>query len=113
MHIPISTRQRRSERIILDVPLVIRGEAADKKIFQEETFTLIVNAHGAQLMLETKVALGQRLVVVNPKNWDECEGKVAFVGPSFAGLARVGIEFTRPAPEFWSIDSPPADWGQS
>jgi len=107
---PPSIGQRRSERIILDVPLVIRGEAADRKIFQEETFTLIVNAHGAQLMLETKVTLGQRLVVLNPVNWDECEGRVAFVGPPYAGLARVGIEFTRPAPEFWSISSPPADW---
>jgi hypothetical protein len=95
------------------VPLVIRGEAADKKPFQEETFTLIVNAHGAQLMLETKVTLGQRLVVLNPNNCDEREGKVAFVGPPYAGLARVGIEFTRPAPEFWSVSSPPSDWKQS
>ncbi len=110
---PISIGQRRSERIILDVPILIRGEAADKKIFQEETFTLIVNAHGAQLMLETKVTLGQRLVVLNPNNWDEREGKVAFVGPPYAGLARVGIEFTRPAPEFWSVSSPPSDWKQS
>ena len=109
---PISIRQRRSERIILDVPILIRGETADKRTFQEETFTLIVNAHGAQLMLETKVALGQRLVVMNPKNWDECECKVAFVGPPYAGLARVGIEFTRPAPEFWSVSSPPSDWRQ-
>jgi hypothetical protein len=107
---PISIGQRRSQRIILDVPLVIRGEAAGKKIFQEETLTLIVNAHGAQLMLETKVALGQRLVVLNPKNCDECEGKVAFVGAPYAGLTRVGIEFTRPAPEFWPVSAPPADW---
>jgi hypothetical protein len=110
---PPSIGQRRSERIILDLPLVIRGEAGGKKIFQEETSTLIVNAHGAQLMLETKVTLGQRLVVLNPMNWDECEGRVAYVGPPYAGLARVGIEFTRPAPGFWSISSPPADWKQS
>ena len=69
---PISIRQRRSQRIILDVPLVSRGVAADKKIFQEETFSLIVNAHGAMLMMERKVAVGQRVVVMNPKNWDEC-----------------------------------------
>jgi hypothetical protein len=98
---------------MLDVPLVIRGEAADKKTFQVETFTLIVNAHGAQLMLETKVALGQKLVVINPENWDECEGKVAYVGPPYASLAGVGIEFTSPAPEFWSVSSPPPDWKQS
>ena len=109
----MSIGQRRSERIILDVPLVIRGIAADKEIFQEETFTLIVNAHGALLMLGRKVALGQRVLVMNPRNWDECGGKVVYVGPPYAGLARVGIEFTRPAPEFWSVSSPPADWKQS
>jgi hypothetical protein len=110
---PISIGQRRSERIILGVPLVVRGVAADNKIFQEETFTLIVNAHGALLMLGRKVAVGQRVIVMNPKNWDDCEAKVAYVGAPYAGLARVGIEFTRPAPEFWSLNSPPADWIRS
>jgi hypothetical protein len=72
-----------------------------------------VNAHGALLMLGRKVVVGQSVIVVNPKNWDDCEGKVAYVGPPYAGLARVGIEFTRPAPDFWSVSSPPADWKQS
>ena len=109
---PTSIGDRRSKRLILDVPLVIRGKDADQRTFQEENFTLIVNAHGALLMLETKVALGEKLLLMNPKNWHECEGKVAFVGPPHAGLAKVGIEFARPAPEFWSLSSPPADWNQ-
>ena len=74
---------------------------------------LIVNAHGALLMLERKVAVGQSVIVTNPKNWDDREGKVAYVGASYAGLARVGIEFTWPAPDFWSVSSSPADWKQS
>ena len=110
---PISIGQRRSERIILYMPLVVRGVATDNKIFQEEATTLIVNAHGALLMLGRKVAVGQSVIVTNPKNWDDCDGKVAYVGAPYAGLARVGIEFTRPAPEFWSVSSPPADWKKS
>jgi hypothetical protein len=110
---PISIGQRRSERIILYMPLVVRGVAADSKIFQEEATSLIVNAHGTLLMLGRKVAVGQSVIVTNPKNWDDCEGKVAYVGAPYAGLARVGIEFTRPAPDFWSVSSPPADWKQS
>jgi hypothetical protein len=35
---------RRSKRVILDVPLVIRGEAQDKHPFWEETFTLTLSA---------------------------------------------------------------------
>jgi hypothetical protein len=52
-------------------------------------------------------------VLSNPKNWDEREGTVAYLGPSYAGLAKVAIEFTKPAPEFWSISSPPPDWNLS
>lgn len=101
---------RRSERVLLDVPVVIRADSADQHQFREETFTVIVSAHGALLMLEAKVALGQKVVVMNPKNWDEREVKVAYVGPDRAGLAQVAVEFAQPAPEFWSLEAPPANW---
>ena len=103
--------RRRSERILIDLPLVVRGESArDNGIFREETFTLTISAHGALVMLENKVALGQRIVLVNPANSDEREGKVSYVGPDRAGLAKVGVEFLRPAPEFWQIGSLPSTW---
>jgi hypothetical protein len=104
------TGQRRSERILLDVPVVICGGPTDHPAFREETFTVTVSAHGALLMMATKVALGQRLVVMNPQNWDEREARVSYLGPDRAGLAQVGVEFLRPAPEFWAIQTPPADW---
>jgi hypothetical protein len=109
----IADGQRRSERLIVDVPLIIRGEAADKKRFQEEQFTLVVNAHGALLMLETKVTLGQKLLLRNPKNWHECEAKVVYIGPPFAGSTPVGIELDRSVPEFWLVSTRPADWNRS
>jgi hypothetical protein len=37
------------------------------------------------------VVLGQRVVLMNPKNWDEREGIVAYLGPSYAGLVKVAI----------------------
>jgi hypothetical protein len=107
------SRLRRSKRVILDVPLVICGEAADKRPFQEETFTVTVSAHGGLVVLENQVALGQKVVLMNPKNWDECEGTIAFLGPPYSGFATVGIQFAQPAPEFWAISSPPADWNLS
>ncbi|MGA2508998.1 MAG: PilZ domain-containing protein [Candidatus Acidiferrales bacterium] len=105
--------QRRSERVLLDVPVVIRGEGADHRAFQEETFTITVSAHGALVMLATKVALGQKLVLMNPQNWDERDGRVAYVGADRAGLAQVAIEFAQKAAEFWPVHSPPADWQSS
>ncbi|HTW25331.1 MAG TPA: PilZ domain-containing protein [Candidatus Baltobacteraceae bacterium] len=102
--------QRRSERILLDVPVVICGGSAEHPTFREETFTVTVSAHGALLMLATKVALGQKVIVMNPQNWDEREARVAYLGPDRAGLAQAGVEFLAPAPEFWVLDDPPANW---
>jgi hypothetical protein len=104
---------RRSKRVILDVPLVILGEAEDKRPFREQTFTLTVSAHGGFLVLENHVALGQKVVLMNPKTWEEREAIIAFLGPPYAGLATVGVQFARPAPGFWAISSPPADWDGS
>ena len=104
------TAQRRSERVLIDIPLVVRSVAEEKQGFREETFTVTVSAHGGLMMLEAPVKLGQRIVVMNPKNWDEREAKVAYLGQPHAGLAQVAFEFNRPAPEFWALDSPPANW---
>lgn len=102
--------QRRSERLLLDVPVIICGRAADHPIFQEETFTVTVSAHGALVMLAAKVAIGQTLVIINPESRGEREARVCYLGPDRAGLAQVGLEFKVPAPEFWAVSSPPRDW---
>lgn len=109
----LGPQQRRSQRVILDVPLLVRGETEDKQVFQKDALTLIVNAHGALLMLEEKVTLGQNIILTNIKSGDERRAKVKYVRPGYAGLARVGIEFNKPAPEFWLMNSPPTDWGLS
>jgi hypothetical protein len=107
------TGQRRSARVLMDVPVVIRGEYADKRSFREETFTVTVSAHGALVMLAASVALGQKIVVINPSNSVEREGRIAYRGPLHAGLSQVAVEFTQPSPEFWPLDLPPADWKKS
>ncbi|HEX2710940.1 MAG TPA: hypothetical protein VHM88_01775 [Candidatus Acidoferrales bacterium] len=101
---------RRSQRLLLDVPVIIRGESAREQSFQEETFTIVVSAHGALVVLAAKVVLGQRLLLTNPKTGDEREGRVASLGSPYGGLTQVGIAFTRPAPEFWPLSPTPDAW---
>ena len=103
-------KQRRSRRLLLDVPLVVSGEADGKKAFREDTFTLVVNAHGALVVLAANVAMGQRVLVMNAKTLEQREGTVAYFGFPYGGLTNVGIEFTQPVPEFWRVGSPPDDW---
>ena len=96
--------------MLLDVPVVICGQSGDQQTFREETFTVTVSAHGALLMLAENVKLGQMITLINLSNSAQREGRVAYRGPTHAGLSQVAVEFSRPAPEFWPISPAPPDW---
>jgi hypothetical protein len=102
----MASERRRSQRFLLDVPLVVRGESAEQQPFEEQTFTISVSTDGALVVLAAKVAVGQRLFLKNPQTQHETEGRVARLGASYGGLAQVGIEFPQPVPELWTIASP-------
>ena len=106
----VGPERRRSQRLLLDVGLVVRGESVAKEAFKEETFTISVSAHGALFALSAKVALGQTLFLVNPEPQSEVEGRVTRFGPPRGGLAQVGVEFAQPTPKFWPVESEPANW---
>jgi hypothetical protein len=107
---PIGAERRRSERLLLDVSLIVRGESKENKAFQEKTFTISVSAHGTLLVLATNLTLGQTLLLSNPQTRDEVEGRVVRFGSPYGGLAQVGIEFLQPVPEFWPVESLPDSW---
>src|SRR5579871_5085623 len=104
---PAGAERRRSPRHLLDVALVIRGESAEAKPFEELTFTISISTHGALVVLATKVTIGQKLLLRNPDTQFETEGRVARLGAPYGGLAAVGIEFQQPAAELWTASTPP------
>jgi len=67
---------------------------------------LSVNAHGGSFALATRVAKGQRILIVNKCTGEERECKVADVGSVKYGKWTVGIEFAEPAEDFWKISFP-------
>jgi hypothetical protein len=95
---------------MLDVPAVIRGKVGESKPSEEETFTVVVNADEALIVLAASVGSGQKLVMVNGGTKEEREVQVAHRGPVHAGMNMVVIEFMRPAREFWHVSSPPESW---
>jgi hypothetical protein len=103
------TNRRRSQRVILNVPVTVFGESP-KGEFTEETKTLVVNAHGALIHLAAKVSQGQQLGVKSATNPEKQVCKVVYVGPTVQGQTQVGIEFTKPAPHFWHVAFPPENW---
>ena|ERR1700693_1285315 len=103
--------RRRSQRVILSLRVIVRTEDGPKDAsFEEETHTLIVNAHGALIALAGKVTKGQKLRVTNRATKAEQVCRVANVGPKSEGKTQIGVEFLNPSPDFWQISFPPEDW---
>jgi hypothetical protein len=102
--------QRRSQRVMLSVRILVAGSHADGRRFSEEAVTSVVNAHGALILLAEKVTLGQLLTVRNVKSGAELQAEVVDVGAPQDGKFEVGMEFLEPSPRFWRIAFPPEDW---
>ena len=107
---PLTANQRRSQRILLSVPLRVSGKRANGTAFVEHTNTLIVSAHGALLQLEERVLQDQSLNLKNVVTGEEVVCKVVDLNPGGSGLAEIGVEFAEPNPRFWRVSFPPADW---
>ena len=106
-------RKRRSQRIELNVPVVVHRPLKEGPQYSERTQTLVVSAHGALMALADKVAPKQRLLVQNIYSGEQQECRVVNVEKELTGPTKVAVEFTRPAPSFWRIAYPPADWAAS
>lgn len=99
--------RRRSQRLLKFVPLVVRGASAGNKTFWEDTFTVNISTHGALVVLAAKVGVGQKLVLMNPENWQEEDVRVARLGTFDGTRTQVGIEFMQAVPDFWPASATP------
>jgi hypothetical protein len=109
--LPTHKNTRRSQRLILKVPVIAYRSQSLGLPFSEGTHTLVVSAHGALINLVTKVAADQKLVLKHALTGDEQECRIVFTrGNNLIGPTEVGIEFRQAAPNFWHIAFPPSDW---
>jgi len=102
--------RRRTQRVIMRVPVRISGQNAVGSQFEEETHTLAVNANGALVVLSVSVRKGQLLHLLNVAIGDKAECIVAHLGQRQRDLLEVGIAFRLPNPNFWRVAFPPRDW---
>lgn len=103
-------QRRRSQRVMLRLPVLVHGTGADGKPFHEHTFTLVVNAHGALIHLTARVAIRQTVMLANVSTEEGCEARVVYLGIKEEGKTQVGVEFTAANPKFWNVEFPPSDW---
>ena len=102
--------RRRSQRVLMQVAIRIRGVGAQGQNFEEFTETLAINAHGALVLLSARITSGSVVQMRHNKTEEEQECHVVFLGPVRSGKAEVGLEFSVPRPAFWRVAFPPEDW---
>jgi len=102
--------RRRSQRVLMQVSVRIRGTDAQGKEFEEETETLAINAHGALILIGARVTSGAKMSMQNKRTQEEQDCHVVFLGPVRAGKSEIGLEFSEPRPAFWRVAFPPEDW---
>lgn len=102
--------RRRSQRVLMQVGIRMRGKDTQGKDFEEFTETLAINAHGALVLLAARVTSGSKILMRHNKTEEEQECQVVFLGPVRGGKAEIGLEFSLPRPTFWRVAFPPEDW---
>lgn len=102
--------KRRSQRVLMQVPVRLLGANAQGASFEEETETLAISAHGALVLLQTRLTSGSKVVLQHKKTLEQQECHVVFLGPVRGDKAEIGLEFSAPRPQFWRVAFPPEDW---
>jgi hypothetical protein len=102
--------RRRSERVMLQIPVTVLAETADRVQVRENTHTLVVNAHGGLVKLKMDLLAGQPITLVNPQTGVEESGHVVRIDEPSPDYFAVAFEFERPSPKFWPVVFPPKDW---
>ena len=109
-NIPHPGPRRRSQRVLMQVAVRVRGKDSQGQTFAEETDTLAINAHGALVPLLVRVTSGSTVHLQHKRTMEEQECHVVFLGPVRSGKCEVGLEFITPCPSFWRVAFPPEDW---
>ncbi len=82
---------------------MVRLRGSNKASVSEKTEAIIVNDHGALILLATAVEIDQIIHIENPTNAEELLCRVISRGDSFMGKTQIGVEFIVPTPGFWRI----------
>lgn len=105
-----SSNRRRSQRVSLQVAVLMRVNMPDERCVQVQAFTSLVNAHGGLLESPIKLETNQKMVLINPHSGNNAVCRVVqVVGPASA-FYDVAFEFDQRNPGFWLLDFPPEDW---
>jgi len=100
--------KRRSDRLMLTIPLAVEGLDAKGQPFKDEARTISLNRHGARIRIERPLRVGQTIVLTNLVGRRQAEFRV--VGPVAPVTERGGewgVEYLDMRQNIWGIQFPP------
>jgi len=106
----LAANRRRSQRVLMSIPVQVSGQMGVGLPFEEETQTKAISAHGALILISTQVYRGQRLTLSNVQTKAALECVVAHLARCQGEHPEMGVEFVLPNPMFWHVAFPPRDW---
>jgi hypothetical protein len=106
----LAANRRRSQRVLMKVPVRVSSQAGAASSLEEDTYTLAISVHGALLIVTGPVYRGQRFTLSNIQTKAALECIVAHIDKVPGEQTRVGVEFLMPNQTFWRVAFPPKDW---
>lgn len=102
------TNRRRTERLLLSVPIRVEGKSPNGQEFSENTRTVIINRDGASIQLKHAVAPGTPLRISNLMASRQADFRV--IGPTQPRSEQGGewgVECKNEKSSIWGIEFPP------
>lgn len=99
--------QRRSKRLRLVIPVEVLAFEGETQLFRESTQVQCVSAHGGLVLLSAPVSVGQSLRITNRRTQEHQDCRIVNVEATDDNKFAAGVEFIRPAGNFWQISFPP------
>jgi PilZ domain len=112
---PIMAKEkRRSDRILLTIPLSVQGTDEKGQPFQVEARTSFLNRHGGCIHVNRRLRAGEIVRIVNLVGRRSSDFRVVGpVSPFSESGGEYGVEYLDPQENIWGIQFPPLRAGET
>jgi hypothetical protein len=101
------TLRRKSERVLLRIPIRVEGRDTYGQAFAESTYTLVVNRSGGLIAVSHLLQPGTVLKITNLENQVSCSFQVVMrPARSLSGTPEWGVKCLEPEVEIWGVHFP-------
>ncbi len=103
----IGRPSRRSDRVLIRIPLQVSGKDLEGNSFSERAQTMVINRNGASFVLRNSLVPEGQITVKNLQSGQSCRFRARRGAKDLpGGLREWGIECLDPAPNFWGVSFP-------